>query len=158
MTSVITRLATIEDVPDIQRLFTQGDAYHAGILPTVFLALPHARPDRIIEACIESPDSDFLLALLDDRVVGFAEVKTGGRPDAPMFIPGRLAVIENMVVDEGHRGRGIGTKLIEEAKFWAEARGLEAMQLTVWSSNGAAIRLYERMGYRPVIQRMELDL
>lgn len=49
-------------------------------------------------------------------------------------------------------------KLLEEVKSWAEARGLEAMQLTVWSSNGAAMRLNERMGYRHVIQRMELDL
>lgn len=158
MTTLVTRMATTADLPGIQRLFLQEDEHHAALLPGIFRADAQARPDALLEAWIEGPESDVILALAGDHVVGLVDVRVGGRPDYPMFIPKRLAVIENMVVDEEHRGRGIGTRLLAEARSWAEARGLEAMQLTVWSENVGAVRLYERQGYRRVIQRMEMDL
>jgi RimJ/RimL family protein N-acetyltransferase len=44
-------------------------------------------------------------------------------------------------------GHGLGTRLLEEAKRWATARGLHRMELTVMAHNHRAIALYERMGY-----------
>ncbi|MGE5701136.1 MAG: N-acetyltransferase family protein [Clostridia bacterium] len=51
---------------------------------------------------------------------------------------------------ESHRGKGISkaliTQLIAKAK---EMDGLEQINLTVWSDNVAACRLYESLGFHP---------
>lgn len=44
-------------------------------------------------------------------------------------------------------GRGTGTRLLEEAKRWAAARGLRRIELNVMAHNHRAIALYERAGF-----------
>jgi len=46
-----------------------------------------------------------------------------------------------------HRGRGIGSRLIEQGLRWARKRGLRRVELTVHAENHAARRLYERFGF-----------
>lgn len=55
--------------------------------------------------------------------------------------------IDNVVVAERFRGRGIAQKLLEELLMQAEAQGMEAFTLEVRVSNMPAIHLYEKMGF-----------
>ncbi len=55
-----------------------------------------------------------------------------------------------MYVRAGQRGRGLARRLVEAALEAARARpGVELVQLTVTSGNGAAERLYRRCGFEP---------
>jgi ribosomal protein S18 acetylase RimI-like enzyme len=58
--------------------------------------------------------------------------------------------ILSIAVDPGWRGRGIGALLLARAEAEARQRGFERMNLTVHADNIAAIRLYERCGWRPL--------
>ncbi|MFB0840468.1 MULTISPECIES: GNAT family N-acetyltransferase [unclassified Arthrobacter] len=49
----------------------------------------------------------------------------------------------------GHRGRGVGTALMEGLIALASARGLRAISLSVEDGNRARV-LYERLGFRKV--------
>jgi RimJ/RimL family protein N-acetyltransferase len=54
-----------------------------------------------------------------------------------------------MLVIRGHRGMGIGTKLVAHALKWAESQhGLEKIVLGVFSNNRRAFRLYEKFGFK----------
>lgn len=55
--------------------------------------------------------------------------------------------IDNVVVAERFRGRGIATQLMEALFTEGEKRGVEAYTLEVRVSNAAAIHLYEKMGF-----------
>jgi RimJ/RimL family protein N-acetyltransferase len=44
-------------------------------------------------------------------------------------------------------GKGVGTRLLEEARRWAAARGLHRIELNVMARNHKAIALYERAGF-----------
>lgn len=52
-----------------------------------------------------------------------------------------------MAVDEGHRGKGIGMMLLDEAERTARDLGFEKLSLIVFEQNVNARRLYERFGY-----------
>jgi ribosomal protein S18 acetylase RimI-like enzyme len=52
-----------------------------------------------------------------------------------------------MGVHKDFRGRGIGTRLIDEAISKAKGKGLERIELEVFASNAPAIKLYERVGF-----------
>ncbi len=61
---------------------------------------------------------------------------------------GLRARIEDVVVDESMRGRGVGARLTKEAVRLARAAGARTVDLTSRPSREAANRLYERLGFR----------
>jgi ribosomal protein S18 acetylase RimI-like enzyme len=61
---------------------------------------------------------------------------------------GIRAWIEDVVVDESMRGRGVGEALSREAMRLAIARGARTVELTSRPSREAANRLYQRLGFR----------
>ena len=52
-----------------------------------------------------------------------------------------------MAILEGFRGRGIGTRLMEQGIAWAEQAGAHKLALEVWPHNEAATALYEKVGF-----------
>lgn len=83
-----------------------------------------------------------LVAIRDNKVVGWCDIIV---PDVPGFEhSGRLGT----GVVKAFRGRGIGTKLVERAIQKARHKGLLRIELEVYSSNLAAINLYEKFNFR----------
>jgi ribosomal protein S18 acetylase RimI-like enzyme len=60
---------------------------------------------------------------------------------------GLRAWIEDVVVDESARGRGVGEALNQEAISRARAAGARTVDLTSRPSREAANRLYQRIGF-----------
>ena len=52
-----------------------------------------------------------------------------------------------MLLAEGWRGRGIGSRLMQAAIDWAPGAGAHKMALEVWPHNEAGLRLYRRYGF-----------
>ena len=77
---------------------------------------------------------DFLVAWLGDEPVGSAELTKDESPE-----------LKNLKVRAGHRGKGIGTKLVEAAEHAIGASG--SLSLGVATDNPRAASLYERLGY-----------
>lgn len=55
--------------------------------------------------------------------------------------------IDNVVVAESYRGRGIATALLQELISQGESQGIEAFTLEVRVSNTVAIHVYEKLGF-----------
>ena len=60
---------------------------------------------------------------------------------------GLRAWIEDVVVDESARGKGVGQQLNERALQIARAAGAKTVDLTSRPSREAANRLYKRIGF-----------
>jgi RimJ/RimL family protein N-acetyltransferase len=82
-----------------------------------------------------------LLAFAGDRLVGSLSIRRDEHPVAR-----HVATLGMFVVAE-HRGRGIGTALMEAAMSWARRHGVERVELTVYPHNDAALALYRRFGF-----------
>jgi GNAT superfamily N-acetyltransferase len=153
------RPATMDDVTAIQHLYRELDQHHAALLPNVFRALADdARPAKMILDWIANPEAAYLVAEEDGRIIGFLNLRRAAHPKLPMFHPHEFAEIENAVVEKSRRGGGIGTQLFNAAIAWALARGLEQVQLTVWSANRGTKEFYLRQGFQPMTEKLALDL
>ncbi len=76
-------------------------------------------------------------------------------PDLIGFLMGALtspkeARVLIFVVDREHRGKGIGTKIMETFLERCRAKGIKKVRLEVKTRNENAIKLYERFGFRIV--------
>ncbi|MFJ3215953.1 GNAT family N-acetyltransferase [Kitasatospora sp. NPDC086801] len=85
----------------------------------------------------------FLLALLDGRVVGYVRQV----PATPLASNRHVRQIQGLAVDGTVRGRGVGRRLVEAACEAARAAGARKMTLRVLGWNTPARRLYEGCGF-----------
>lgn len=65
-----------------------------------------------------------------------------------------LGVLAWIYVTPAARGAGAGDRLMTAAHAWMAARGVRGRQVYVTAANAAAVRLYERHGYRVADHRM----
>lgn len=85
-----------------------------------------------------------------------AWLRTQGQPDTlDVETSGDVLYIDSVAVDSSFGGRGIGTKLIQQAIDHARETGIPQVTLNVVQTNPAARRLYERLGFKKV---KEIDI
>ena len=60
---------------------------------------------------------------------------------------GRVAILEDMIVHPGHRGRGAGSKLLQAAVDLARSAGCRRITLLTDQANRPAQRFYQRHGF-----------
>jgi len=94
---------------------------------------------------LRSPYAHFLVALEDDRVVGYAIAQ---------HLPGNdVADVHNIAVIEEYRGKGVGSSLLDQLIVWCEARQPDAIMLEVRADNEAAQSLYVSRGFHAIATR-----
>ncbi len=132
MSEVLIRPATQVDdmlVEAFQRLIPQ-------------LSSSSPPPSRAhLESIVSSGSSVLLVARVDGECVGsltlgFIRIPTGLK-----------AWIEDVVVDDSMRGRGLGERLVREGIEVARGRGAKSVELTSNPKREAANRLYQRVGF-----------
>ncbi len=58
------------------------------------------------------------------------------------------AVVEDMIVDESQRGKGLGEKILLNLIEWARKQGVEVVELTTNPKRVAANSLYQKVGFK----------
>lgn len=101
----------------------------------------------LFDTCRRSSGT-FLVAVQDDRLVGFVCVFGLVPPDEPDQYPDEFAAIANIYVSPSLQGQGIGAALMRRAENRARRLGAGKIELTVLSENRAAIDFYMHLGYR----------
>ncbi|MBW6411353.1 GNAT family N-acetyltransferase [Clostridium weizhouense] len=78
------------------------------------------------------------------------ENKIGGFLAAQRGIPNRIRHSAYIVIGmlKEYRGKKFGTKLFEEVEKWALENHITRLELTVVKNNKAAIKLYEKSGFK----------
>ncbi len=97
--------------------------------------------------------------MLDDcgeqRCIKVAEIddKVAGMCSAQVLIStaegGKVAMVEDMVVDAQYRGVGVGRDLMTAMEMWARERKLSRLQLLADRTNFSALDFYDKMGWCP---------
>jgi len=111
----------------------------AALLPQLSSASPPSRDE--LQTIVDSTATSLLVARDGDSLLGTLTL-------AVFRIPtGVRAWIEDVVVDESARGRGIGEALTMRAVEIARDAGARSVELTSRPTREAANRLYRRLGF-----------
>jgi GNAT superfamily N-acetyltransferase len=113
----------------------------AGLLTQLGYPTEPAAVDRRLER-LQVVGDRVVVAELDGQVVGLAhlQVTPAIERDRP------AAKLGALVVDEAHRGQGIGRALVEAAEAEARLRGCELLFLTTAERRDDAHAFYESLG------------
>ena len=101
--------------------------------------------DEYIEACLEDMiEHGYRMAVVydGDQCVGLSGVWVTTK-----FYSGKYLEMDNVVVDEAYRSRGIGTILSEFVTELARTEGCVTIMLDAWLTNEKAHAFYERQGF-----------
>lgn len=94
-----------------------------------------------LQALIDDPNTALFVATVNGRIVGSLALVVMRLPT------GVKAQIEDVVVDEGARGHGVGEALVRAALGRAAEQGAAFVDLTSNPQRAAANRLYQRLGF-----------
>ena len=139
-----------EATPVEVREVTEVDGALLGAMARLIpqLSSSNPPPDAMALEVIVSSDASILLLAVDPATTGEAAI-LGSLTLALFHVPtGLRAWIEDVVVDEGARGRGVGEALNRVAIERARREGATTVDLTSRPSRVVANRLYQRLGFQ----------
>lgn len=111
-----------------------------------------------VRSWLTGPDRVLLIADEAGAVVGYAAVALSRRPASGLRPADCWATVDQLCVDAPHRGRGLGTALLDAVDHWAREHDATHVQLTVAAANGGARSLYSRVGFTPLNIRLSRPL
>ncbi len=134
------RTAIPADIPALCQLLDQLFAQEAEFTPD------RAAQQRGLAAIIDNPAlGEILVAVEDARVVAMVNLLY----TVSTALGARVALLEDMVVDAGARGAGVGSALLEQAIAHAREIGCRRITLLTDGDNAAAQRFYQHHGFAP---------
>ncbi|KEK22767.1 GNAT family N-acetyltransferase [Bacillus gaemokensis] len=97
--------------------------------------------EEIIKTDTESPRNLFLVAVVNDQIVGFSRCEG-------VYLKRFSHKVEfGVCVLKEFWGHGIGKNLLQESISWADANGIKKIALNVLETNDKAITLYKKLGF-----------
>ncbi len=135
---VVLRPITVADIPGFHA------ALDAVAREARWIGLTEAPPLEETESFVRTNLAlglPHFLAVAGGEVIGWCDVSVPGRP--AMRHVGRIG----MGLREGHRGRGLGRRLLEATLAATEELNLTRIELEVLADNPVALRLYESLGF-----------
>ena len=91
---------------------------------------------------IKSPEDLSVVSVKDGEVVGIIRIQRG------VYKKLRHTAILSIAILKEHRRFVLGEKMLNLGIEWCRSRGIEKLNLEVFSTNTGAIELYRKLGFR----------
>ena len=149
------RPAQRADVPTLGKLGAMMVQMHHDLDPQRFIA-PRPGTEQgyggYLGSQLDQKDSVVLVAEEDGKVLGYAFGHVDDY-DYPS-LRGPAGIVEDILVDPAHRGRGIGKQLLDALLAELTKRGVPRVVLSTAERNGVAQKLFEKAGFRRTMIEM----
>ncbi len=150
------RKATKKDIPKIMDLLMQIHDLHARCRPDIFVPnIPKYSPDEVEKIMGKETSPIFVSVDENDEVLGYAFCLIKHNEGGISLTNIKTMFLDDLCVDEKHRGQGIGKALVDYVASVAKEYGCYNMTLNVWNLNDGAVRFYEKCGMKPMKTVME---
>ena len=152
------RLAQKQDIPGILSLLAQVGQVHAQGRPDIFRADALKYNEDNLEVLLQDDSRPILVAAEGENVLGYAFCVRKAVKNDSVLADNEELYVDDLCVDEGLRGKGIGSRLYEAVLALAKELGVSRVTLNVWAFNTSALKFYEKCGMKPQRIFMETNL
>ncbi len=151
------RHATIDDFPALNRLEVEIQQQHVEGEPDLFL------PDGLFSretyaGYFADPNQAVLLGIEDGEAVGYLHYEIVDKPQSEYMLAQRYVHVHALSIKAEHRRKGYGDQLMAYVVQLARDRGIPNVRLEVWAFNEGAQKFYRRLGFRPYMHKLLLDV
>lgn len=155
----MVRRAIPDDIPSLIRLLLQVDMVHHEGRGDVFRGnTTKYDASELLKMLDDDDDPIFVCVDENDNVIAHAFCVTKQVKDDKVLTDIKTLYIDDICVDEGSRGKGVGRELFDFLRTYAGSNGYYNITLNVWTCNPGAVKFYESLGMTPQKIGMELLL
>ena len=137
--NIVIKEASIEDINSgLLEVYIEGYRYHQNGRPDIFINLSD---DTLKEDLIKGfEEFKYLIATENEKVVGYLAYKIKVKHSKKLHV-------DQLIVTEVNRRKGIGKKLMDYAEQIANKEGCERIELDCWTFNQNSLDMYEHIGF-----------
>lgn len=109
-----------------------------------------------IEQMILDSHIEVLVAETNSGIIGsgYARIEAA----KPYLNHENYAYLGFMYTDPNHRGKGVNSRIIEALKDWCRSKNIFELRLDVYNENIAAMKAYEKVGFKKYLLNMRIGL
>jgi GNAT superfamily N-acetyltransferase len=150
---IIVRRATSADLPKLGELLQLLVAAERPFDPTL-------KDGEIfyydLEAMIVNEQTAVLVLEVKTEIIGsgYAQIRSAKAYERHE----QFGYLGFMFVMPEFRGKGINSLLLNALKQWVRSKGITELRLEVYDDNDAAVRAYEKAGFKKFITTMRFDV
>ena len=148
------RFASTREIPGMIDLLLQVGEVHHRIRPDLFRSGAQKYDENALEQLLKDPNRPIFAAVEDGKLLGYCFCILEITRDNPVLMDQKSLYIDDLCVDEHHRGQGIAGALYRQVCAYARELGCDAVALNVWCGNDNALRFYENCG----LQRQKIGM
>jgi GNAT superfamily N-acetyltransferase len=150
------RRAHRDDLPRLAELYRAALAQLTSRRGGPLLAERHGRPEPVeqtLSRSLDDPGRTAWVGTLDDEIVGYAAGRTETLPGGA-----ELGVVEELFVEPGARGVGVGEALIGALLAWFADRGCVGVDTVALPGDRLSKNFFESSGFKARLLVMHRDL
>lgn len=139
MNNYLIREATLDDIENgLLDVYIEGYRYHQNGRPDVFTDSTDA---ELKEELVKNFERLSTIVIIENNgIVGYLSYRIINRHNKKLDV-------DQLVIKENCRGKGLGRKLMDEAKNIALQNNCSRIELNCWMFNESALAMYEHLGY-----------
>ena len=158
MDEIVVREAEQGDKILLDALFREELELHRKLMPDIFTIPETVVNEAWLESVLEGEDRSLVVAEHEGRIVAAILYRVAMSPDGPIFRERTFGYVEELVVSEDFRGKGVGQKLLAHAARDLGSRGITEIEVNVWENNVMGCAFYEKQGFMTVQRRMSMKM
>ncbi len=153
---VSIRKAVREDSPRLAELYTELEKDAVYYQPEHFVLSGGAA--RLTDEMFDGEGQAMFVAEEGGEVIGFAHVLLLKAKPVPCLRPQTNIYLQDLIVTESCRSRGIGGLLMSEVKKYGIESGADFLRTQVFPMNRDGLRFYMRNGFSETMITIECPL
>ena len=148
--------ATSEDMIGMIEMIKQICDYHCNFDRYYKPFVKYNNLEKEVLRSLKDKNTIFLLAKSDKKIIGYCE---GGITSAPSYAsPTKIGYIYTLIVNDKHRGKGIGKKLLDELMKWFKKKNIKNIELEADARNKIGIDFWQNNNFFTYRLKMRQDL
>ncbi len=155
---MIIREGELKDRASLDELFREELEYHKSLMSDIFKIPEIVVSEKWLESILNDNEIYLVVSEYNEKIVGAILYKIVRNPEDTLLNERIFGYIEEMIVSEAFRGKGIGKKLMDYAIKDFQTKNLKEVEIDVWENNEIGLRFYEQQGFRTIRRRMKKEI